>query len=87
MAMAWVLQDCDRVLKLGEKQKNFGRIMKENLKAEDELRKKAEEQLETWEAELAGARAEIRATHAKLAQLKETFSKFWEDAFIEISRL
>ena len=45
MAMAWALQDCDRTLKLQEK--DFGRALKENLKAEEELRKKAKEQLET----------------------------------------
>ena len=50
MAMAWALQDCDRTLKLGENRKDFGRVMKENLKAEEELRKKAEEQLETLES-------------------------------------
>ena len=43
MAMAWALQDCDWTLKLGEKQKDFNRVMKENLKEEEELRKKAEE--------------------------------------------
>ena len=43
MAMAWALQDCDQTLKLREKRKDFDHTMKENLKAEEELRKKAEE--------------------------------------------
>ena len=73
--MAWALQDCDPTLKLKEKQKNFSCIMKENLKVEEELRKKAKEQLETRGAELERARAELRATQAELAQLKETSSK------------
>ena len=50
--MAWALQDCDRTLKLEKRRKDFGRVMKENLKADDELRKKAEEQLETRGAKL-----------------------------------
>ena len=45
--MAWALQDCDRILKLGETQKDFGRVMKEKLQAEEQLREKAEEQLKT----------------------------------------
>ena len=43
MAMAWALQDCEQTLKLREKRKDFGCVMKEKLKAEEELRKKAEE--------------------------------------------
>ena len=61
--------------------------MKENLKGEEELRKKAKEQLETQGAELERARAELRAAQAELAQLKETSSKCREDALMEISRL
>ena len=59
--MAWALQDYDRTLKLREKRKDFGHVMKENLKAEEELRKKAKEQLETRGTELEGARAELSA--------------------------
>ena len=55
MTMAWELQDCYWTLKLGEKQKDFGCIMKENLKADEKLRKKAKEQLETQRVELEGA--------------------------------
>ena len=40
----------------------FGHIMKENLQAEEEKRKKAKEQLQTNGAELEGARAELAAT-------------------------
>ena len=85
--MAWALQDYYRTLKLGEKGKDFGRVMKENLKADEEVRKKAKEQLETRGAKLEGARAELRAAQAELAQLKETSSKCWEDALMEISQL
>ena len=87
MAMAWALQDCDRTLRLEEKRKNFDRALKENLKVEEELRKKAEEQLETQGAELEGACAKLKAAQAELAQLKETSSKCREDALMEISRL
>ena len=65
--MAWALQDCDRVLKLEESQKEFGRAMKEKLQAEEQLRKKAEEQVETQAAELEGVCDELRAVQAELA--------------------
>ena len=68
--MAWALQDCDRTLKLGEKRKDFYRAMKENLKVEKELRKKAEEQLETRGGELEGARAELRLLRLSWLSLK-----------------
>ena len=45
--MAWALQDCDRILKLGESHKDFGHVMKEKLQVEEQLREKAKEQLET----------------------------------------
>ena len=61
--------------------------MKENLEADEEIRKKAEEQLETQGAELEGARAEAKAAQAKLAQLKEAFSKHREDALMKVSQL
>ena len=80
-------QDYDWTLKLGEKRKDFSRVMKENLKVEEELRKKAEEQLETRGAKLEGDRAELKAVQAELAQLKEKSSKCREDALMEISRL
>ena len=41
--MAWALQDYDWILKLRETRKDFGRVMKENLQAEEQLRKKVEE--------------------------------------------
>ena len=45
--MAWALQDCDQTRKLGKQRKEFGRGMKVKLRAEEELRKKVEEQAET----------------------------------------
>ena len=51
------------------------------------MRKKAEEQLETKGAELEGARAELTAAHTEVAQLMEEFSKYWEDALMEVSWL
>ena len=85
--MAWALQDCDRTLKLGESQTDFGRVMKEKLRAEEQLREKAEKQLETQMAELEGARAKLKVVQAELAELKGTSSKYWEDALMEIYRL
>ena len=52
--MAWGLQDCDRVLKLRESRKEFGRALKEKLQANEQLRKEAEERAETQGAELEG---------------------------------
>ena len=49
------------------------------------MRKKAKEQLETKEAELEGARAKLTVAQIELAQLKEAFSKYREDALMEIS--
>ena len=40
--MAWTLQDCDRILKLRETRKDFGRVMKEKLQVEEQLKEKAE---------------------------------------------
>ena len=74
--MAWALQDRDRVLKLGELRKKFGRAMTEKLQAEEQLRKKAEEQTETQGAELEGACADLREVQAELAELKEASSKY-----------
>ena len=45
--MAWVLEDCDRPLRIGERREDYDRVMKENLQAEKVVRKKVEEQLET----------------------------------------
>ena len=36
---------------------------------------------------MEGARAELKIVQAELAELKETSSKYWEDALMEISRL
>ena len=74
--MAWTLQDCDMILKLGETRKEFGRAMKEKLQLEEQLRKKAEEQVETQGVELEGARVELRTVQAELAELKEVSSKY-----------
>ena len=34
--MAWALEDYDQILKLGERRKDFDRVIKENLQAEEE---------------------------------------------------
>ena len=78
--MAWALQDYDRILKLEETQKDFSRVMKEKLQAKEQHRERAKEQLE-------GARAELKTIQAELAELKETSSKYREDALMEISQL
>ena len=85
--MAWALEDCDQPLRIGDKREHYGRVMKENLQAEEEKRKKAEKQLETQGAELEGARVELKAAQAELARLKETFSKHREDALMQVFRL
>ena len=54
--------------------------MKKKLQEKKELRQKAEDAAETRGAELKAAQAE-------LAELKESSSKYWEDAMMEISRL
>ena len=41
--MAWVLEDCDRPLRTGERQIEYGRLLKERLQEEEEMRKKGEE--------------------------------------------
>ena len=51
------------------------------------MRKKVEEQLETKGAELEGAHAELTTSKTELAQLKVAFSKYQEDALIEVFRL
>ena len=52
-----------------------------------ERRKKPEELLETKEAELEGALAELTTAQTELAQLKEAFLKYREEASIKVSRL
>ena len=61
--------------------------MKKKLQAEEQLRKKAEEQVETQGAELEGACAELRAVQAELPKLKEASSKYREDALMKVSQL
>ena len=61
--------------------------MKENLQAEEEMRKKAEEQLQTKAIGLKGACAELMVAQVEVAQLKEEFSKYREDALMEVSWL
>ena len=61
--------------------------LRKRLYEEEEMRKKAEEQLETKGAKLERARAELMTAQTELAQLKETFAKHLEDALIEVSRL
>ena len=61
--------------------------MKEKLREEKELRQKAEDAAETRGAKLEGARAELKTTQAELVELKESSSKYREDAVMEIFRL
>ena len=61
--------------------------MKEKLQAKEQLKKKAEEHVETQGAELEGAYAELWAFQTELAELKEASAKYQEDALIEISQL
>ena len=42
MAMAWALEDCSRPLRIRERQIEYGCLIKEQLKVEEEMRKKAE---------------------------------------------
>ena len=67
--------------------KDFSRRMKEKLWEEKELRQKAEDEVETRGVELEGARAELKTAQAELAELKESSSKYREDAVMEISQL
>ena len=85
--MAWVVEDCSRPLRIGDKRIEYGRLLKEQLQVEEEMRKKVEKQLETKGAELEGSRVELMAAQAEVAQLKEAFSKYREDASMEVSRL
>ena len=59
--------------------------MKEKLQEEKELRQKVEDTVETRGAELEGARAELKTAQAKLAELKESSSKYQEDVMMENS--
>ena len=61
--------------------------MKEKLSEEGELRQKAEEVAETQAAKLEVARAKLKTTQDQLDGLKESSSKYREDAVMEISRL
>ena len=54
---------------------------------EEEIRKKAKEQFETKGAELKGTRAELTAAQTEVAQLKEAFLKYQEDASMQVSWL
>ena len=85
--MAWVHQDCDQTLKLGEKQKDFGRHMKEKLQEEKELRQKDEDTTETRGVELEIAHVELKTAQVKLVALMESSSKYREDVMMEISQL
>ena len=57
--MAWVLEEYDRPLRVKKRRIKYGRLLKERLQEEEEMRKKVEEQLETKGAELEGAYAEL----------------------------
>ena len=54
---------------------------------EEGMRKKAEEQLDTHEAELEGACAKLAAAQTKVTSLKAAFSKYQEDALIKVPHL
>ena len=66
----------------GERQIEYSHLLKERLYEEEEMRKKAEEQLET-----KGAHAELMTAQTELAKLKEAFSTYQEDALMMVSRL
>ena len=85
--MALALEDYDRPLRVRKRRLEFGCLMKENLQEEEEMRKKANEQLEIKGVKLEGARAELTAARAEVAQLKEAFSKYQKDALMEVSQL
>ena len=85
--MAWAYQDCDRSLRLGEQLNDFSRHIKEKLQEEKELRQKAEDAAETRGAELEEARAKLKTAQAEFAEVKESSSKYRENAMMEISRL
>ena len=83
--MAWALEDCDRLLRITERQIEYGHLLKERLQEEQEIRKKAKKQLETKGAELEGARSKLMIAQTELAHLKETFLKYQEDVLMEVS--
>ena len=85
--MAWAHQDYDWILKLREQWKDFGCRIKEKLQEEGELRQKAKDLAETRAAEMEVARAELKAAQDELDGLKESSSKYREDAVMDISRL
>ena len=85
--MTWVHKDCDRPLKVGEKQIEHVQLLNERLLEEEEMRKKAEKQLETQRVELEGAHAERATTQTEVTGLKVAFSNYWKDALMEVSRL
>ena len=39
--MAWALEDCDMPLRIGERQIEYGHLLKERLQEEEEMRKRA----------------------------------------------
>ena len=85
--MTWVHEDCDRPLRVRERQIEHARLLKERLQEEEKMGKKAEKQLETQGAELEGAHVELAAAQTEVTGLKAAFSKYREDALIEVSRL
>ena len=85
--MTWAHQDCDRQLRVGERQIEYGHLLKKMLQEEEGMRKKVEEQLEAQGAELEEAYVELMIAQTEMAQLKEAFSKYRGDALMEVSRL
>ena len=73
-------------MKVTKRRTKHARHLKEKLLEEEGKRKKAEDMLEIQGAELEGACAELAAAQAEVAHLKAEFSKYREDALMEVSR-
>ena len=59
--MTWAYEDCDRPLKVSKERAESAKHLKERVLEEEGRRKEVEAQLETKEAELKGARADLAA--------------------------
>ena len=74
--MTWVHEDCDGPLRVGERQIEHARLLKERLLEEERMRKKAEEQLETQRAKLEGACDELVAAKTVALPKYQSLAKF-----------
>ena len=79
--MTWADEDCDRPLKVSEKQAKFTKHLKERVLEEEGRRKEVEAQLDTKGAKLEGAQANLAATRSEVARLEA------EDTLMEVSCL